>query len=67
MTITINDLKSVKHECDSLSKVIKAIISSYEIDNSERKLFVSRRDYEESLKIKNQNNDSNRNLVVFDS
>lgn len=54
MTITLNDLNLVKKECDSLSKIIKAIISSYEIDNSERKLFVSRRDYEESLKIKNQ-------------
>lgn len=54
MTITLEDLRYVKTQCDNLSKVIKEIVSSYQIDNSERKLFVSRRDYEESLKVKNQ-------------
>ena len=54
MTITLEDLKNIKNECDTLSKVIKEVIGSYQIDNSKRKLFVSRRDYEESLKLKNQ-------------
>lgn len=54
MTLTKEDLMNIKRECDTLSKLIKAIISSYQIDNSKRKLFVSRRDYEESLKLKNQ-------------
>ena len=54
MTITLDDLKNIKNECDTLSKVIKEVIGSYQIDNSKRKLFVSRRDYEESLKLKNQ-------------
>lgn len=54
MTLTLEDLRYVKAQCDNLSKVIKEIVSSYQIDNSERKLFVSRRDYEESLKLKNQ-------------
>lgn len=54
MTLTLEDLRHVKTQCDNLSKVIKEIVSSYQIDNSERKLFVSRRDYEESLKLKNQ-------------
>lgn len=55
MTLTKEDLMNIKRECDVLSKLIKEIISSYSIDNSKRKLFVSRRDYEESLKLKNQN------------
>ena len=54
MTITKEDLMNIKRECDTMSKLIKEIVSSYQIDNSKRKLFVSRRDYEESLKIKNQ-------------
>lgn len=54
MTLTKEDLMNIKRECDTLSKLIKAIISSYQIDNSKRQLFVSRRDYEESLKLKNQ-------------
>lgn len=54
MTLTKEDLMNIKRECDTLSKLIKVIISSYQIDNSKRQLFVSRRDYEESLKIKNQ-------------
>lgn len=54
MVLTIEDLRHVKKECDNLSAVIKEIVASYQIDNSQRKLFVSRRDYEESLKIKNQ-------------
>ena len=54
MTLTIEDLNCIKKECDTLSKIIKEIVSSYQIDNTKRKLFVSRRDYEESLKQKNQ-------------
>lgn len=54
MTLTLEDLNSIRKECDTLSKLIKEIVSSYQIDNSKRKLFVSRRDYEESLKLKNQ-------------
>lgn len=45
---------NIKRECDVMSKLIKEVISSYSIDNSKRRLFVSRRDYEESLKLKNQ-------------
>lgn len=54
MNLTIQDLNVIRKECDNLSSVIKAIVSSYQIDNDKRKLFVSRRDYEESLKLKNQ-------------
>lgn len=54
MNITLEDLNCIKRECDTMSKIIKEVISSYQVDNSKRKLFVSRRDYEESLKQKNQ-------------
>ena len=54
MNLTLEDLYHVKKECDVLSKIIKEIVSSYQVDNNKRKLFVSRRDYEESLKQKNQ-------------
>ena len=54
MTLTLEDLNHIRKECENLSKLIKEIVSSYQIDNSKRKLFVSRRDYEESLKQKNQ-------------
>lgn len=54
MTLTKEDLMNIKRECDVISKLIKEVISSYSIDNSKRRLFVSRRDYEESLKLKNQ-------------
>lgn len=54
MTLTKEDLMNIKRECDVMSKLIKEVISSYSIDNSKRRLFVSRRDYEESLKLKNQ-------------
>lgn len=54
MTLTLEDLNNIRKECDTLSKIIKEIVSSYAIDNSKRQLFVSRRDYEESLKQKNQ-------------
>lgn len=54
MNLTIEDLNLIKKQCDNTSKIIKEIISSYQIDSDKRKLFVSRRDYEESLKIKNQ-------------
>lgn len=54
MTITLEDLNLIRKECDNMSKLIKEIVSSYQIDNTKRKLFVSRRDYEESLKQKNQ-------------
>ena len=54
MTLTLEDLNHIRKECETLSKLIKEIVASYQIDNSKRKLFVSRRDYEESLKQKNQ-------------
>lgn len=54
MTLTKEDLMNIKRECDVMSKLIKEVISSYSIDNSKRRLFVSRRDYEESLELKNQ-------------
>lgn len=54
MNLTIHDLKNLKQSCNYLSDLIDEIQSSYNPENIERKLFVSRNDYNESLKIKNQ-------------
>lgn len=53
MNLTIYDLDLIKKNCDNLSQLISEIKKAYNPDNLERKLFVSRRDYEESLKQKN--------------
>lgn len=53
MNLTIYDLDLIKKNCDNLSHLISEIKKAYNPDNMERKLFVSRRDYEESLKQKN--------------
>lgn len=54
MNLTIQDLDNIKKNCDRLSHLVEDIKKSYYPDNPERKLFVSRSDYEASLKIKNQ-------------
>lgn len=53
MNLTIYDLDFLKKQCDNLSNLISEIKKAYNPENMERKLFVSRRDYEESLKQKN--------------
>lgn len=53
MNLTIYDLDFLKKQCDNLSQLISEIKKAYNPENMERKLFVSRRDYEESLKQKN--------------
>lgn len=53
MNLTIYDLDLLKKQCDNLSQLILEIKKVYNPENMERKLFVSRRDYEESLKQKN--------------
>lgn len=54
MTLTINDLDNLQQHCENLSTLIKDIKKSYYPSNPIRTLFVSRSDYENSLKIKNQ-------------
>ena len=54
MFLTLYDLDNIKSSCDNLSRLVTEIRKSYTSDTQERKLFVSRNDYEESLKIKNQ-------------
>lgn len=55
MFLTLYDLDNIKNSCDSLSRLITEVRRSYTSESDERKLFVSRNDYEESLKIKKQN------------
>lgn len=54
MFLTLYDLDNIKKSCDSLSRLVTEVRRSYTSESDERKLFVSRNDYEESLKIKNQ-------------
>ena len=54
MFLTLYDLDNIKSSCDNLSRLVTEIRKSYTSVSPERKLFVSRNDYEESLKIKNQ-------------
>lgn len=54
MNLTQYDLDCVKRDCDNLSKLITEIKNYYNASSYERKLFVSRADYKESLKQKNQ-------------
>ena len=54
MFLTLYDLDNIKNSCDNLSRLVTEIRKAYTSDSEERKLFVSRNDYEESLRIKNQ-------------
>ena len=54
MNLTMYDLKNLKKSCDYISDLVKELQAVYNPDNTERKLFVSRNDYNESLKLKNQ-------------
>lgn len=54
MFLTLYDLDNIKNSCDNLSRLVTEIRKSYTSESEERKLFVSRNDYEESLRIKNQ-------------
>ena len=54
MFLTLYDLDNIKKSCDNLSQLITEVRKVYTSDTDERKLFVSRNDYEESLRIKNQ-------------
>ena len=54
MYLTLYDLEQIKKSCDNLSNLITEIKHTYNPSNIEQKLFVSRADYNESLKIKNQ-------------
>ena len=48
------DLKQLKKNCDYISDLVKEIQAVYNPDNTQRKLFVSRNDYNESLQLKNE-------------
>lgn len=54
MNITLYDLDNIKHACDNLSTLVTEIKKAYNPQNVERQMFVSRADYEESLKLKNE-------------
>lgn len=54
MYLTLYDLEQIKKSCDNLSNLVTEIKHTYNPSNIEQKLFVSRADYNESLKIKNQ-------------
>lgn len=51
MNITLFDLENLKKSCDNMSQLIKAIKNQYNADSDNRKLFVSRADYDESLRV----------------
>lgn len=67
MNLTQYDLDNVKKHCDELSELITEIKKYYNPSSFERKLFVSRSDYEESLKQKNQTPQDFYFIRVFDS
>lgn len=54
MNLTLYDLDNLKKTCDNFSLLISEIKKAYDSTSQERQLFVSRSDYEESLKLKNQ-------------
>lgn len=54
MNLTLYDLDLIKKNCDNLSKLVNEIKNTYNPSSYERKLFVSRSDYKESLQIKNE-------------
>lgn len=54
MNLTLYDLDNIKKNCDNLSKLVTEIKNTYNPSSYERKLFVSRSDYKESLQQKNE-------------
>lgn len=54
MNLTLYDLDNIKRACDNLSTLVTEIKKAYNPQDIERQLFVSRSDYEESLKLKNE-------------
>lgn len=54
MNLTLFDLDNIKKACDNLSTLVTEIKKAYNPQDIERQLFVSRSDYEESLKLKNE-------------
>lgn len=54
MNLTLYDLDNLKKNCDNLSKLVTELKNTYNPQSYERKLFVSRSDYMESLEQKNQ-------------
>lgn len=50
MNITLFDLDNLKKSCDNMSQLIKEIKNQYNSETDNRKLFVSRADYDESLR-----------------
>lgn len=54
MNLTIYDLDNLRTHCESISTLCTEIKKAYNPTSYERKLFVSRADYDESLKLKNE-------------
>ena len=54
MNLTLYDLNQLEKSCSYICDMVKEIKQVYNPDNNERKLFVSRNDYNESLQLKNQ-------------
>lgn len=54
MNLTIYDLDTLKKHCDNISTFVTELKKAYNPSSYERKMFVSRADYEESLKLKNE-------------
>lgn len=67
MNLTIHDLDNLKKNCDNLSKLVTEIKNVYNPQSYERKLFVSRADYKESLRQKNEIPQDFYFLRCFDS
>lgn len=51
MNITLFDLDNLDKVCKNMSQLIKEIKGQYNSESDSRKLFVSRSDYDESLRI----------------
>lgn len=54
MNLTEYDLNTLQKGCEFIVDLCKEIKTTYNPQRSERKLFVSREDYAESIKVKNQ-------------
>lgn len=67
MNLTLYDLELIKKNCDNLSKLVTELKNTYNPQSYERKLFVSREDYKESLRLKNQCPQDFYFLRCFDS
>lgn len=51
MNITLFDLENLDKHCRNISQLIKEIKNQVNGENDNRKLFVSRADYDESLRL----------------